>query len=383
MARVELDNLTKVYDDAQGTEVAVEELNVTFEDGEFVVILGPSGCGKSTTLRMMAGLEDITEGRVLIDDEDVTDKKPKDRDVALVFQNYALYPHKTVRQNIGYGLRIRSGLTDEEINERVEQTAQMMGIDDLLDKKPSALSGGQQQRVATGRAIVREPAVFLFDEPLSNLDAKLRKHLRTELARLHSQLGITSIYVTHNQEEAMTLGDKVLILDNGRVQQMATPLEIYHNPTNRFVADFIGSPSMNFFDVEVELTDDGGQLVHTDWTYVLSSEFVSNINMPDDRIDGKQFILGVRPEHLQIADDRASGRTIPVTVDVVETMGVDNYIYLEGDDEFIIRSSPEINPESGEALTITFDESDAVLFDVETEENVLRTKTRDVIEEQP
>jgi multiple sugar transport system ATP-binding protein len=383
MARVELDNLTKVYDDAQGTEVAVEELDVTFEDGEFVVILGPSGCGKSTTLRMIAGLEDITQGRVLISDEDVTNKKPKDRDVALVFQNYALYPHKTVRQNIGYGLKVRTDLTDEEINERVEQTAEMMGIEELLDKKPSALSGGQQQRVATGRAIVREPAVFLFDEPLSNLDAKLRKHLRTELARLHSQLGITSIYVTHNQEEAMTLGDTVLILNDGRVQQMATPLEIYHNPRNRFVADFIGSPSMNFFEVEFEATDVGGRLVHADWSYALSPEFVSNIEVPRDRLDGKPFILGVRPEHLQIADEKASERTIPATVDVVETMGVDNYVYLQDDDEFVIRTSPEINPESGESLDITFDESEMVLFDVETEENVLKSKTKDVIEEQP
>jgi multiple sugar transport system ATP-binding protein len=383
MARVELDNLTKVYDDAQGTEVAVEELDVTFEDGEFVVILGPSGCGKSTTLRMIAGLEDITQGRVLISDEDVTNKKPKDRDVALVFQNYALYPHKTVRQNIGYGLKVRTDLTDEEINERVEQTTEMMGIEELLDKKPSALSGGQQQRVATGRAIVREPAVFLFDEPLSNLDAKLRKHLRTELARLHSQLGITSIYVTHNQEEAMTLGDTVLILNDGRVQQMATPLEIYHNPRNRFVADFIGSPSMNFFEVEFEATDVGGRLVHADWSYALSPEFVSNIEVPRDRLDGKPFILGVRPEHLQIADEKASERTIPATVDVVETMGVDNYVYLQDDDEFVIRTSPEINPESGESLDITFDESEMVLFDVETEENVLKSKTKDVIEEQP
>jgi multiple sugar transport system ATP-binding protein len=330
---------------------------------------------------MIAGLEKITEGQILVGDEDITDKKPKDRDIALVFQNYALYPHKNVRQNMGYGLKVRTNMTDEEINERVEQTAEMMGIADLLDKKPNALSGGQQQRVATGRAIVREPAVFLFDEPLSNLDAKLRKHLRTELARLHSQLGITSIYVTHNQEEAMTLGDKVLVLNNGRVQQLADPLEIYHNPTNLFVADFIGSPSMNFFDVELEVADDGGRLVHADWSYPLSSEFVANVDAPDGSVDGKAFILGIRPEHLRIADDADADRTIAAIADVVETMGADNYVYLKGDEEHVVRTSPEVNPESGEALTITFDESDMVLFDANTEENVLQTEEPDVMQE--
>jgi len=227
---VQLSNLTKVYDDAQGTEVAVEDVNLDIEEGEFVVLVGPSGCGKSTTLRMIAGLEQATEGEIEISGAIVNEKAPRDRDIAMVFQSYALYPHKTVQGNMAYPLKLSTDLSDEEIERRVKETARMMDIEDLLDKKPSALSGGQQQRVATGRAIVREPSVFLFDEPLSNLDAKLRKHLRTELARLHSELGITSIYVTHDQEEAMTMSDRVVVLNDGQIQQVVTPKEIYFNP---------------------------------------------------------------------------------------------------------------------------------------------------------
>ena len=382
MATVELDNITKVYDDSQGTEIAVEELDVTFEDGEFVVILGPSGCGKSTTLRMLAGLEDVTDGAIRIDGEDITDSKPKERDVALVFQNYALYPHKNVRDNIGYGLKVRSNLSSEEVNQRVEETAAMMGIEDLLDKQPSALSGGQKQRVATGRAIVRKPDLFLFDEPLSNLDAKLRKHLRTELARLHSQLGITSVYVTHNQEEAMTLGDKVLVLNNGELQQAGDPLEIYHDPNNVFVADFIGSPSMNFFHATLETEGDSGRIVHDDWTYELSSSFVDRID-PDARDVGRtDVVVGIRPENLRVADGRNDRKTFTETVEVVETMGSDNYVYIEGGEgEVIVRTPPQVNPTEGETLELTFDEEDVVLFDAGTERTLLTEETRDLIDE--
>ncbi|MFH5800680.1 ABC transporter ATP-binding protein [Haladaptatus sp. CMAA 1911] len=358
MANVEFDNVTKVFDGSSNTIVAVEELDLKIRDGEFVVFVGPSGCGKSTTLRMTAGLETITDGELRIDGRRVNDVSPKDRDIAMVFQSYALYPHKTVRGNMGYGLNLSTDLTDAEVNSRVEEAAEMMGIDDLLDKKPASLSGGQQQRVATGRAIVREPEVFLFDEPLSNLDAKLRKHMRTELSRIHSELDITTIYVTHDQEEAMTMSDRIVILNDGRLQQVGKPKEVYYQPANRFVADFIGSPSMNF--VEVELA--GNTLTNSESFNVdVDDEFVDTLRSVSD---DTRFTFGVRPENVRVDDDVDDAQAVRTTVDVVEVIGSDNFLYLDMDGrEFRVRCPSYIEPEEGDVITITFDEEAIHLFD--------------------
>src|SRR6056297_3962980 len=255
MGRLQLNDLTKVFESNSQDIVAVNELNIDIRDGEFLVLVGPSGCGKSTTLRCIAGLEQTTSGQILLDDRDITHRKPKEREMAMVFQNYALYPHMTVRKNIGYGLKITTDLGKDEINQRVEETAELLEIEELLEKEPGDLSGGQQQRVALGRAIIRDPEVFLMDEPLSNLDAKLRIQMRTELNKLHRRVGKTSVYVTHDQEEAMTLGDRVAVMNDGRLQQIAPPQQVYEYPANRFVAGFIGEPPMNFFDVELTERD--------------------------------------------------------------------------------------------------------------------------------
>ncbi len=374
MARVEFDNVTKVYDDSAETIVAVEELNLDIPDGEFVVFVGPSGCGKSTTLRMLAGLETITDGEIRLDGERINEKAPKHRDIAMVFQSYALYPHKTVRQNMAYGLQLSSDLDEQEINRRVEEAAEMMGIEDLLDKKPGSLSGGQQQRVATGRAIVREPATFLFDEPLSNLDAKLRKHMRTELSRIHSELGITTIYVTHDQEEAMTMADRIVILDNGKLQQVGSPKQVYYRPANVFVADFIGSPSMNFFDVDLESTPtEAGLLAHEAFSYEVSSDVV---DLFDEGVHD-ELVLGVRPENLRVDPSAPEEKSIEATVDVVEVVGSDNFIYLDiGGREARIRTPSEIEPDEGETVRVTFDEDDIHLFDRNTEEALVHGHSR-------
>ena len=361
MANVEFDNVTKLFDSSSNTIVAVEELDLEIKDGEFIVFVGPSGCGKSTTLRMTAGLENITDGEIRIDGRRVNNVSPKDRDIAMVFQSYALYPHKTVRGNMGYGLELSTDLTEGEINSRVEEAAEMMGIEELLDKKPASLSGGQQQRVATGRAIVREPEVFLFDEPLSNLDAKLRKHMRTELSRIHSELAITTIYVTHDQEEAMTMSDRIVILNDGRLQQVGEPKEVYYQPANLFVADFIGSPSMNVLDVELagnRLTNGGS------FDFEVSDEFVNTLRSVSD---ASEFTFGVRPENVRVAENVDDARGIPVTVDVVEVIGSDNFLYLDLDGrEFRVRSPSYIEPEQGDEITITFDDEAIHLFDAKT-----------------
>ncbi|WP_458186994.1 ABC transporter ATP-binding protein [Haladaptatus sp. NG-WS-4] len=363
MANVEFDNVTKVFDSSSNTIVAVEELDLEIKDGEFIVFVGPSGCGKSTTLRMAAGLEAITDGELRIGDRVVNNVSPKDRDIAMVFQSYALYPHKTVRGNMGYGLELSTDLTEGEINSRVEEAAEMMGIEELLDKKPASLSGGQQQRVATGRAIVREPEVFLFDEPLSNLDAKLRKHMRTELSRIHSELDITTIYVTHDQEEAMTMSDRIVILNDGRLQQVGEPKEVYYQPANLFVADFIGSPSMNFIDVELE----GNRLTNGEnFDFEVSDEFVDTLRSVSD---ASEFTFGVRPENVRVAENVNDARGISVTVDVVEVIGSDNFLYLDLDGrEFRVRSPSYIEPEQGDEITITFDDEAIHLFDAKTNE---------------
>jgi multiple sugar transport system ATP-binding protein len=363
MARLELDSVTKVYDTRAETIVAVEELDLDVRDGEFVVLVGPSGCGKSTTLRMIAGLETVTDGEIRLAGERINDEAPKDRDIAMVFQSYALYPHKTVRENMGYGLELSTDLDEETIGRRVEDAAEMMGIEDLLEKKPGALSGGQQQRVATGRAIVREPAVFLFDEPLSNLDAKLRKHMRTELARIHSEVGITTVYVTHDQEEAMTLADRIAVLNNGRLQQFAEPKVVYHRPANRFVADFIGSPSMNFVNVRLDGEDGDWRLSQEAFDYAVSDRFVEALD-PTTPLE-----MGIRPENVRIDGEAPPDRRITATVDVVEVVGSDNFVYLDlAGKEFRVRTESQVEPEEDETVAVTFDETDVHLFDRDTGE---------------
>lgn len=369
MARVELDDVTKVYDDAQGTEIAVEELDIDIKDGEFVVFLGPSGCGKSTTLRMIAGLETVTSGEILIDDRVVNDLAPKERDIALVFQNYALYPHKTVRENIAYPLRLRSDYSSEEITQKVEETAELMGISDLLDKKPSALSGGQQQRVATGRAIIREPSVFLFDEPLSNLDAKLRKHMRVELARLHSELDITTIHVTHNQEEAMTLAERIVVLKDAKLQQVGSPKEIYHHPANLFVADFIGSPSMNFFDMKI---DAGGRdtltLTNEAFEYEYPDSVIAEV---EEQTSSSAVTLGIRPEDVRIVENPTE-HSVGATIDIIETVGSDDYYYTSvGEQECVVRHPTDKVHESDQTVNLVFDPEKTHLFDSETGQAIL------------
>ena len=363
MARLELDSVTKVYDTRAETIVAVEELDLDVRDGEFVVLVGPSGCGKSTTLRMIAGLETVTDGEIRLAGERINDEAPKDRDIAMVFQSYALYPHKTVRENMGYGLELSTDLDEETIGRRVEDAAEMMGIEDLLEKKPGSLSGGQQQRVATGRAIVREPAVFLFDEPLSNLDAKLRKHMRTELARIHSEVGITTVYVTHDQEEAMTLADRIAVLNNGRLQQFAEPKVVYYRPANRFVADFIGSPSMNFVNVRLDGEDGDWRLSQEAFDYAVSDRFVEALD-PTTPLE-----MGIRPENVRIDGEAPPDRRITATVDVVEVVGSDNFVYLDlAGKEFRVRTESQVEPEEGETVAVTFDETDVHLFDRDTGE---------------
>jgi len=326
MGRITIEDVRKEYDSDTGTIRAVDDVSLEVEDGEFLTIVGPSGSGKSTLLRMIAGLEDITAGQIRIGDTVVNDIAPQNRGVAMVFQNYALYPHMSVRKNMSYGLKLTTDLSKTEIDERVEETAEMMGIGDLLDKKPNNLSGGQQQRVATGRAIVRQPEVFLFDEPLSNLDAKLRLHMRTELQRIQEDLETTSVYVTHDQTEAMTMSDRIVILSNGTIQQVGTPTEVYAEPVNRFVADFIGSPSMNFFDVEF----DDRVLRSETFAYELpegQAETVREARSSDD------LVLGIRPEHVEVEPDAED--PITATLDVLEHEGSDNYLYLsQGDTEW-------------------------------------------------
>lgn len=357
MGKLDLRNLQKVFTDEDQSITAVDDLNININDGEFLIFVGPSGCGKSTTLRCIAGLETVTEGEILLNGNDITHQPPTERDIAMVFQNYALYPHMTARKNIGFGLEMSTDMSKEEINQRVEQTAEMMGIEELLEKKPGELSGGQQQRVALGRAIVREPEVFLMDEPLSNLDAKLRTTMRTELQNLQQNLDITTIYVTHDQTEAMTMGDRIAILNGGELQQLGTPLECYYEPNNRFVAGFIGSPSMNFF--EVEYTD--GTLVHDAFQYELSQSTREELGAYTGALT-----LGVRPESIELTD-QSDPRSIQVPVLVTEPMGETTYVYVEiGDQRYTMTFTGEQVIEPGMTLDITIPEEKMYLFDAET-----------------
>jgi multiple sugar transport system ATP-binding protein len=326
MAEITLDGVTKRYPD--GTE-AVKDMNLDIDDGEFMILVGPSGCGKSTALRMIAGLEDISAGELRIGDEVVNELTPKDRDIAMVFQNYALYPHMTVRDNMGFALKLAKE-DQSEINRRVEEAARILDLTEHLDRKPANLSGGQRQRVAMGRAIVRDPQAFLMDEPLSNLDAKLRVQMRTEVSRLQQRLGTTTVYVTHDQTEAMTLGDRVAVMRAGVLQQVGTPQELYTNPDNLFVAGFIGSPAMNFMPARVE-----GNTVKLPMVDVrLPAEARERLGGGDR---GGQLIAGVRPEHFEdahlVGEQREHGATFRAKIDVLESMGSELYAYFSVESE--------------------------------------------------
>ena len=370
MSGVTIADVVKIYDDGGNDILAVNDISLDIKDGEFMTIVGPSGSGKSTLLRMIAGLESITDGTISIGNRVVNDVSPQDRGTAMVFQNYALYPHMTARKNMAYGLKLTTDLPKEEIQDRVEEAAEMMGISDQLDKKPGSLSGGQQQRVATGRAIVRDPEVFLMDEPLSNLDAKLRMHMRTEIQRIHEDLGTTIIYVTHDQEEAMTMSDRVAIFDQGEIQQVGTPDEIYNQPANLFVADFIGSPAMNTFDIELE----GSTLIGSDFKYELSTENTERVRQYVN--DGDSLVMGIRPEDIYLADgDHENG--IQAFLDVLEPVGSDNYLYFRvGDDECRVRVPGDVKPAENSEAVIAFDEENLHLFDPTDGTNILSEPQR-------
>lgn len=360
--------LTSVYKKYTGNVVAVSDFNLDIQDKEFVVLVGPSGCGKSTTLRMIAGLEEISEGDLFIGNKRVNDVAPKDRDIAMVFQNYALYPHMTVYQNMAFGLKLRH-FPKTEIERRVKEAAQILDISHLLDRKPKALSGGQRQRVALGRAIVREPQVFLMDEPLSNLDAKLRVQMRTEISKLHKRLQTTFIYVTHDQTEAMTMGDRIVVMKDGLIQQVATPQELYNTPNNLFVAGFIGSPAMNFVsgtlvekDGKIQFTSEGMNLILSEG----KNELIRSHNYI-----GKPVVIGIRPEHVH--DEPVYLETYPdgifeAAVDVVEHMGSEMYLFLDvGGQVFNARIVARGDVSLGDRVKLAIDMSKIHLFDKETE----------------
>ncbi|MBY0289284.1 MAG: sn-glycerol-3-phosphate ABC transporter ATP-binding protein UgpC [Mycobacteriaceae bacterium] len=384
MAEIVLDRVTKSY---AGGATAVKDLSMTIADGEFIILVGPSGCGKSTTLNMIAGLEDISSGELRIGGERVNEKAPKDRDIAMVFQSYALYPHMTVRQNIAFPLTLAK-MNKAEIAQKVEEAAKVLDLTQLLDRRPAQLSGGQRQRVAMGRAIVRNPKAFLMDEPLSNLDAKLRVQMRSEIARLQDKLGTTTVYVTHDQTEAMTLGDRVVVLLAGEAQQIGTPEELYNRPANLFVAGFIGSPAMNFFPAA--MTDVGVRLPFGEVTLTQEvHDLIARHQTPNN------VIVGIRPEHLEdaaVMDGYARIRalTFDVTVDFVESLGADKYLHFrsEGEgaqaaqlaelasesgvaeNEFVARVSTESQAKQGETVQLAFDTSKLTIFDADTGKNL-------------
>ena len=371
MSSVTLSHMYKIY---AGGVTAVSDFCLDIEDKEFIVLVGPSGCGKSTTLRMVAGLEEISEGELYIGDKLVNDVAPKDRDIAMVFQNYALYPHMTVYDNMAFGLKLRKTPKDE-IKRRVEEAARILDISHLLNRKPKALSGGQRQRVALGRAIVREPKVFLMDEPLSNLDAKLRVAMRTEITKLHQRLQTTFIYVTHDQTEAMTMGSRIVVMKDGFVQQVDTPQNLYDYPVNNFVAGFIGSPQMNFFDVMLTKEDKDVVATFGDNKIVVPAGKIAKF--VDESYIGKEVVMGIRPENIH--DDDAvlstyADATIDVNVEVTELMGSETYLYLKtsGKEENIIaRVDPRSTSRAGNQIKVAFDVNHLHFFDKETEKSIL------------
>jgi multiple sugar transport system ATP-binding protein len=365
MASVKLQGITKKY---PGGVIAVSDFNLEIQDKEFIILVGPSGCGKTTTLRMIAGLEEITGGELYIGDRYINDVAPRDRDIAMVFQNYALYPHMSVFENMAFGLRLRK-TPKEEIKRRVEEAAKILDISHLLDRKPRALSGGQRQRVALGRAIVRNPKVFLLDEPLSNLDAKLRAQMRTELLKLHRRLQTTFVYVTHDQVEAMTMGTRIVVMKDGVIQQVAAPTVLYDNPCNLFVATFIGSPQMNIF--EGTIIDENGS------TYIQFGE--SRVKLPNAKgrnpevltYAGKEVIVGIRPEAIRDEESYLAQfpeATVEAEVDVVERLGFITYLYLLVEGNNITASvNPRSTAKVGDKIKIAFDPNRIHLFDKETE----------------
>jgi multiple sugar transport system ATP-binding protein len=358
MARVLLENITKVF---EKDVIAVKNANLDIADKEFMVIVGPSGCGKTTMLRMIAGLEEITEGTVKIDGRIVNDVPPKDRDIAMVFQNYALYPHMTVFENMAFGLKLRK-IPKAQIRQRVQEAAGMLGIEMLLNRKPKALSGGQRQRVAVGRAIVRSPKAFLFDEPLSNLDAKLRVTTRAELKALHRRLNTTSIYVTHDQAEAMTLGDKICVMYNGVIQQVAAPMEVYDNPVNRFVAGFLGTPPMDFFDGQVHRRNECDYFVIGSQEILLASRMKNTLT----EYDGKNMVLGIRPEHLTLVPLQGQNKnSIDSKVVVIEPLGDRMDVYLETarGDRFIANIDPHVAIQVDKTVTMYMDTERINIFE--------------------
>ena len=365
MARVLLKNVTKRYGDV----TAVSGFDLEIKDHEFLVLVGPSGCGKSTTLRMVAGLETITSGELFIGDRLVNDVAPKDRDIAMVFQSYALYPHMTVFDNLSFSLKLRK-VPKATIKKMVEATAAQLEIGDLLKRKPSELSGGQRQRVAMGRALIREPQVFLFDEPLSNLDAKLRVQMRVELSRLHQRLGTTMLYVTHDQVEAMTLADRIVVMNKGEVMQVGSPLDLYDTPDNIFVAGFIGSPSMNFVDVNLTGSGNDFYLLGSGINkFKLSSEYGQRINQAG--CDNKTLTLGVRPQSLAPVTD-GSQVMLESTVEVLEPMGSETFIYFTvGKNPMIARCESHLNFRAGDPVRFTASESKILLFDKDTGKRVI------------
>lgn len=371
MAELTLQDVTKVYDDDEGSITAADEISLTVRDGEFLVLVGPSGCGKSTTLRMIAGLETVTDGEILVDDREVQELAPSERNVAMVFQSYALYKRMTAASNMEYGLKHSTDMPAEERERKVQDTAELLGIEELLDDKPEAMSGGQKQRVALGRAIVRDPDVFLLDEPLSNLDAKLRSHMRTELQRLQSDLGVTAVYVTHDQTEAMTMADRIAIIDDGELQQVDPPEYAYDHPENEFVGTFLGSPSMNIFDVTAR-KDDG---------YILARDGQTIGRLPRDAIDGDiggdTVRLGLRPEDISLDGapaDAVETFEFKATVAVSEYQGNDNFVFIDALDEtFTARVPPQVYPDPGERVTVSVAARDVFLFDAGTGDSI---KTR-------
>ena len=360
MAEVLLKNVTKVY---EGGNKVVTDANFKVEDKEFVVLVGPSGCGKTTTLRMIAGLEEITSGEIFIDGKLVNNLPPKDRDIAMVFQNYALYPHMTVYENMAFGLKLKK-VDKKEIDIRVKEAAKILGLETYLDRKPKALSGGQRQRVAVGRAIVRKPKVFLFDEPLSNLDAKLRVQMRTEISKLHKQLGATMIYVTHDQTEAMTMGDRIVIMKDGIINQVDTPLNLYNKPVNQFVAGFVGSPAMNFLSGTI--SEKNGFMFESN-----NSELKFHLtSVQKDYLKdyvGKEITIGIRPENISVENNSSDSIELDCILDVIEPMGNESFIYFEIEKtQFIARVKPLHDLKVGGKVKLYIDPNRVYLFDTVT-----------------
>ncbi|CEI73438.1 MULTISPECIES: ABC transporter ATP-binding protein [Romboutsia] len=368
MAKVILKNICKSYSNGFN---AVKNVNIDIQDKEFVVLVGPSGCGKSTTLRMIAGLEEISDGELYIGENLVNDVDPKDRDIAMVFQNYALYPHLTVYENMAFALKLRK-LPKDEIDKKVRDAAKILDLDQLLDRKPKALSGGQRQRVALGRAIVRNPKVFLMDEPLSNLDAKLRTSMRTEITKLHKSLGTTFIYVTHDQVEAMTMADRIVVMKDGIVQQIDTPQEIYDKPNNMFVAGFIGAPQMNF--INVILTEVNGEIHAKADGFDIALNKGESSSLIEKGYIGKEVVLGIRPEDIHMEDifvENSLDSTFEATVELGELMGAEIYAYLKtGNQSITARFDGRYRVKMGDKLKLAMDKHKIHIFDKETQEAI-------------